>query len=397
MNDVTINKLGGGLGRRLPNQDMYSGLLANGVAVSGTGKAELGKIYRLKSTADAAAIGIDADYDHDNTVLVYEHISEFFRVNPNGDLFLMLVGKDVTYAEMLNKDEAYAKKLLLESEGYIRQLGVAFNPTTPVADFTATAAAITNAQALAVDEYTRHRPVLIVLEGKGFDPDAVSLTDFRAMNSEYVAVMCGQALPVTELDAAFLCYAAVGTMLGAVSKAAVNEKISWVEKFNMYGGNLTAAGIGGAALTELTEGQLESLEGKGAIFFRTHTGKAGIYFNNSHACTESVSDYAYLENTRTINKAVRLIREIMLPRLDSPVLIDEATGKLSPEVVKSWESDGRRALEEMLRKDEISSLDVFIDPDQNILATSELEISFWIVPTGSASKITVSIGFTNPF
>jgi hypothetical protein len=209
--------------------------------------------------------------------------------------------------------------------------------------------------------------------------------------------MCGQAMTVVGLDSDYESYAAVGTALGAVSLAKVNEKISWVQKFNMYGGTLTAAGIGGDALIELTEGELESLEEKGTIFFRTHTGKAGIYFNNSHACTEITSDYAYLENSRTIDKAVRLIREVMLPRLDSPVLIDEETGQLQPSVIKSWESDGNRALEEMLRGEEISGLDVFIDPEQNILATNQLEISFWVVPTGSASKITVSIGFTNPF
>jgi len=396
MNDVIINKLGGGLGRRLPNQDMYSGLLANGVAVSAG--AQLGTIYRLKGVSDAVAIGIDADYDTTNTVLVYEHISEFFRVNPNGDLFLMLVAQSVSFEDMLDKAEAgNAKKLLLDSEGAIRQLAVAYNPSTPVADFTATTAAIVKAQELAEDEYVKHRPVFIILEGKGFDPDAATLFDFRAQNSEDVAVMCGQSLSVSKLDTDFALYAAVGTMLGAVSLAKVNEKISWVEKFNMYGGSLSASGLGGLALTSFTEGQVESLEAKGTIFFRTHIGKAGLYFNNSHACTELISDYAFLENSRTIGKAVRLIREVMLPRLDSPVLIDEASGKLSPAVVKSWESDGRRALEEMLRGEEISSLDVYIDPDQNILATNELNISFWIVPTGSASKIIVSIGFTNPF
>jgi hypothetical protein len=209
--------------------------------------------------------------------------------------------------------------------------------------------------------------------------------------------MCGQALSVCLINAAFVKYAAVGTMLGAVSKAAVNEKISWVEKFNLYGGSLATAGIGNAAMSTFTEGELKTMDDAGTIFFRSHTGKSGIYFNNSHACITSTDDYAYLENTRTINKAVRLILEVFLPRLDSPVMIDEATGKLSPEVVKSWEGDGRRALEEMLRKDEISSLSVYVDPDQNILANNQLSISFWIVPTGSASKIAVSIGFINPF
>jgi hypothetical protein len=307
----------------------------------------------------------------------------------------MLVAKSVSYANMLDKTMDYARKLLFDCDGAIRQLAVAYNPTTAVTDFAATTAAIAKAQELAAYEYSRHRPVYILLEGKGFTKAAAF--NFRNQNSEYVSVMCGQAMSVCALNAAFTSYAAVGTMLGAVSKAAVNEKISWVEKFNLYGGTLTATGIGNAAMSTVTEGEQETMENNGTIFFRSHTGKSGIYFNNSHACTALTSDYAFMENTRTINKAVRLILEVFLPRLDSPVLIDEATGKLSPEVVKSWESEGRRALEEMLRGDEISSLSVFVDPDQNILSNNELQVSFWIVPTGSASKITVSIGFINPF
>lgn len=395
MNDVVISKLNGGLGRRLPNEDKYSGLVAGGIEVNGG--VQFNTVYRLKGISDATSIGIDEDYDSDNSILVHEHIKEFFRVNPDGDLFFMLVDRATDFEHLVLLAGSPSLDLLKACEGKIRQLGVAYNPTSQVSDFSDTEAAILAAQELAASEYANHRPVFIVLEGKGYDPSTFPPFNFRAQNSEYVAVMCGQSLAVYNADIQYETYAAVGTMLGAVSRASVNQKISWVERFNVYGGNLTVAAIAGTKVSECTEGLLQSLEEAGTVFFRTHVGKEGIYFNNSHACTGVTSDYAYIENTRTINKAVRLIREVFLPRLDSPVLIDQKTGQLSPEVVKSWESDGRRALEQMLRNDEISSLDVYVDPEQDILATGELQVSFWVVPTGSASKISVSIGFTNPF
>jgi len=396
MNDLIIIKASNGLGRRTPSEDMICGLLVNGIAV--TAGAQLGTGYRLKSVPDAVALGLDAEYDSANHLLVYEHISEFFRINPSGDLYIMLVAQTETFAEMCDKSEAgNAKKLLISAEGAIKRLGVAYNPTVAVTDFTATAAAILKAQELAEDEYVQHRPVSILLEGKGYSATANPLFDFRAQNSELVQVICGQALSVVNAHADFASYAALGTALGARSLAKVNEKFSWVEKFNVYGGSLTVSAIGGVALKTLSEGVLTSIDEKGAIFFRVHTGKAGLYFNNTHACTELTSDYAYSENSEVINKAVRLIREALLPKLDSPVLIDTETGKIPAQVVKSWESAGRRAVEEMLRGEEVSGIDVYMDPDQDILATNELAISFWVIPTGSASKINVTIGFTNPF
>ena len=60
LNDVVINKLSGGLGRRNPEQDMVSGLLFDGEP---TDKFDLAKVERLASLEDAEALGITADYD----------------------------------------------------------------------------------------------------------------------------------------------------------------------------------------------------------------------------------------------------------------------------------------------------------------------------------------------
>lgn len=391
LNDITITKLSGGLGRRLPDGDMISGLLANGVEVDGG--VQLGTVYRIANLQDAILLGIDADYDTDNSLLVYEHIREFFRINPNGDLYIMLVAQSVTFSEMLDTAQAgNAVKLLTEAEGNIRQLGVAYNPSEAVTDFTVTQAAIAKAQELATSEYSQHRPVEILLEGKGFDVD--SPAELRALNAPNVSVMVGQSLSVAEDDAT---YAAIGTLLGAVSKAKVNESVSWVEKFNVYGGSIAAIGISGQSVNIISSGVQNTLDDNGAIFLRMHPGRSGVYLNDSHTCTEATDDYAYIENNRTIHKAVRSIRQALLPRLNSPVLIDQETGQLPPEEVKSYESDGRRALETLLSNGEVSGIDVYVDAEQNILASNELQVSFSIVPTGTARQISATVGFVNPF
>lgn len=397
MNDLKIVKLNGGLGRRNPSGDMISGFLANGVAV--TGGVQLNEVYRLKGIKDAIALGITEAYDSANSILVFEHLNEAFRINPDLDIYIMLVAKTVVYKDLLDKTKTYAKKLLQETEGQIKQLFVAYNPTVAVTDFTATSDAIAGAQELATEEYAQHRPVSIFLEGKGFDLE--NPVNFRNLNAKDVSVMIGQSLAIANKTVSsatpFSTYAAIGTLMGAVTKASVNENIAWVEKFNLLGGSLLSAGIDGTAINSISEGAKETLNDNGSIFFRTHTGKAGIYFNDSHTCTEISDDYAYVENNRTMNKGVRSIRATILPRLNSPVQVDSETGQLSPEVVKAYEVDGYKALEEMQNNGEVSSFDVYMNPEQNILAESELVLEFELVPTGTARNIKGIIGFSNPF
>jgi hypothetical protein len=45
---------------------------------------------------------------------------------------------------------------------------------------------------------------------------------------------------------------------------------------------------------------------------------------------------------------------------------------------------------------EISSVKCFIDPEQNILSTNQLNVVIGIVPVGYATQIEISLGFNNP-
>lgn len=232
-------------------------------------------------------------------------------------------------------------------------------------------------------------PFEVILEGKGFTVDAASLA---GSDSENVSVVVAMDL---EKASKYKNSAAVGLALGAISKAKVSENIAWIEKFNLTGEGFAKAGfVGGKEIKDL--GTLRELNEKRFIFTKTHTGLPGLYFNDSHTCTLGTLDFAYVENNRTINKATRLLRTALLPKLASPVLVD-IDGKLPQSVSKSFEGLCRSALEGMVGNQEVSDFDVYVDPKQNILATSELKVKAEITPIGTARKIMVDLGFKNPF
>jgi len=311
------------------------------------------------------------------------------------------------------------------------------------------------AQTQAGVAYTEYMPFEILVEGKGFDAaNAGDAKDLQELNAENVSVVIamdpekakeqklfnkadaklyklsfgesvvkvgddykvktgvkadgsdiykndGAVAPATPADLVYeykdvyMQTAAVGMALGAISSAKVSENIAWVEKFNIAGSGFAKAGfVGGNELK--TTGTLESLNAKRYIFAKKHTGFPGVYFNDSHTCTLGTSDFAYVENNRTINKATRLLRTALIPSLNKPVLA-EADGTLAPTVTKGFENLCKVALEGMVSGQEVSQFDVFVDPNQNILATSELRIKAEIIPVGTARKIIVDLGFKNPF
>jgi hypothetical protein len=380
LNDVVINKLSGGLGRRNPEQDMVSGLLFDDYAIAST-EFPYDTVKRLASLEDAEALGITAGYDIDGQSAYYQ-IQQFFRMNPSGDLYIMKT-KATSYKAVAGK----ALDMQEKANGNIRQLAIIYSGT---ATFEDTKDAVAVAQTQAGLAYTDDMPFEVILEGKGFNvPDATSLAELNAENVSVVIAMD------VEKAVAYPNSAAVGLALGAISKAKVSENIAWIEKFNLTGEGFAKAGfVGGEEVKSL--GTLSDLNEKRYIFARTHTGLPGVYFNDSATCTTGTSDFAYVENNRTINKATRLLRAALLPKLASPVLVD-IDGKLPQSVSKSFEGLCRSALEGMIANQEVSAFDVYVDPKQNILATSELKVKAEITPVGTARKIMVDLGFKNPF
>ena len=197
-----------------------------------------------------------------------------------------------------------------------------------------------------------------------------------------------------ELDStkSFKAIGCVGTLLGAVSAAAVHENIGWVQKFNLGGEFAEPMLMNGKAVEELTQTDKNGLNNKRLIFPLKHVGDEGTYFNDSHTAIKPTHDFAYIENNRTIDKAIRNVRTNLLPQLNSPLTVLD--GKLSPDTVKFFENLCSQPLERMRNNGELSAFGVAIDPQQPILESSTLNIALQLIPRGVARQIKVTVGFT---
>lgn len=406
-NTVTVTKSTGGLGRREPNTDNIAGLISTGVAV--VGGLQLGTTYTLKSIQDLESLLVNAAYDTTNDVLLYHHVKRFFMRNPSGELWLRVAARTVTMAELVTKTNAHAKQLLVDAGGKVKVLGVNRNPATGYAATLATGldsdviAAIPLAQALVVEEAAQFRDLdAVILEGRSYNGLPSAALDLRTKASPNVHVTIAADPAVSASGTLSAGYAAVGDILGLAAKAAVSQNIG--ERTADFNLNIPAesvfmtAGLSSNALiTTYSDSQLDTLHDKGYIFPESIPGISGFFLNDSHSCDVISSDYAYMENNRTINKAIRAARTALIPQVNGRIKVEAGTGKMSAADKSRLEDSVVNAVEPMEVDGDISGgVSAYIDPEQNLLTASKIAVKLTFVPISIGRKIDLVVGFTNP-
>jgi hypothetical protein len=406
--NVTIVKRNGALGRRNPSQDAICGFVTTGVAV--TDKLALGTVYPLNSIRDAVALGIDAAYDTANNVLVFHPIDRFFKRNPDGTLHILVAAQTNSLTNLVDPTNSFAKKLLSDLKGAVKFLAVSRNPASGYEATLATGldtdviAAVTKAQTLYDEEFGVFRYASILIEGRSFNGSASAAKDLRTMAAPNVSVTIAADPAISATHALKNGYAAVGDVLGLISKAAVSQNIGeFTSAFNLNDAGrdmfITAGLSSNLKINTYSDADLNTLDAKGYIFPHAVAGLEGFYLNDSHTASALAdNDYAYIENNRTIEKAIFLARQAFLPRVKSRIKVDPETGQLQDEDRKALEAIGIKALEGMETDGDISGgIDCFVDPAQDVLSTSLIEVEISFTPVSIARQITVSIGFVNPF
>lgn len=385
MQSLTFERTNGNIPRKLAGEDHISGIMFYTDTLP-SGFSETERIKAVSQIETAEKLRITADAEEWIIRLMHYQLSEIFRLNPGISLYVGIFPKAEganTYADV--------KKMQNFAGGRLRQIGVwegdvAFSKEN-----------LTALQGVAATLEGQDMPLSILYAPKV--AAVAALPTDAAGDKERVSVIIGQAgsstgaaLYADEDNAtAKASVSGLGVLLGIVSSASVQESPAWIEKFPA-GIDVPAFGDG-TLLTALDRAVVESLDAARYLFFVTYSGLSGSYLNDSHTMDDATSDYAYIENVRTMDKVVRGIRTYLLPKLGGNVYIDKSTGQLQTHSVEFLQTTAQKALEDMEKAGELSGYVVEIDPDQNVLATSEIEIVIRPVGVGVVRRIKVKIGY----
>lgn len=385
----------GGIPATLAGEDHISGLvmyMADADIPSAnagvTGFSTTNRIIPISSIETAESLGIKYDAAKFAVKVLWYHISEALRINPAITLYVGIFTTPTLY------DFTEIKTMQTFSGGKLRQIGVW------AGDKALSANEITSLQAIGTLMDAKDTPLSILYQPKVADISAIG-SSMAVTGQKNVSVLIGQdgdgtgsaiylnALNTTNKYAVGI----LGLVLGCVSLAAVHEAISWVQKFPA--GINTPGFVDGKLLKNIDSAVVESLDDKRFIFLTTYGGLAGSYINSSATMDVITSDYNYIERVRTMDKACRGIRTYLLPYLGSPMYIDADTGKLGADTIAILENVANQHLEAMQKAGELSGYVAYINPDQNVLASSTLEIVIKQVSVGVLRTIKLTIGFTN--
>ena len=359
--------------------------------------------------------------------VLHYHISEYFRLQPKGVTWVGIFAKG-TY------DETEIQTVQDFANGEIRQTGIYLSHEV----FASSQLTVT--QGILDTLETENKPLSVVFHSDLSSATLSALPDISALTNKRVSMLIGEegdyhqlaydnaraylsGEKVTFQGKAYISKAAttgnapwdasnwtelrenlqaisgfsIGTMgatLGNVSFAAVNESIAFVAKFNV----VTGTGLDEVAFAttdlfrDISTNLKDTLNDFHYIFLRNIQGISGTFNSDSFTAITITSDFATIENNRTIDKAIRNIRTNVLPNLNSPLFVNK-DGTLSEDTISLFKNDAQKALVDMVADGELSAQSVSIDPTQDVLSTSKIVITVVLVPVGVAREIEINIGF----
>jgi hypothetical protein len=253
----------------------------------------------------------------------------------------------------------------------------------------------------------------VLLEGKGgyLASTIGTMEDLRVMASPNVSVIIGQDRGIAAQKAAYAAHASVGSALGMLLVRAVHENLGSVDievkpqarrgesdytLADVKTQRFISAGLSnGRNFNEISVADQKQLDLLGYIYVGSFSGYAGFYFSNSHTCEKQDSDYCFIERNCIWNKAARIIRQTLIPRVRSKVEADPATGYIRGTTIDDWSARVRKALEVMLAAGNCAEFSIYINPNQAAVSTKPFKIAVNIVANGVVHEFEIDLGFTN--
>lgn len=382
---IKINYLSGQLGTVGTSPDGLVAIVAGATAVAST--FELGISYKLRKLSELTALGVT---EENNPALVH-FVRDFYRQEEEGtEVVVYGVDPAKTMTELLGKEEGAVRKLIERHSGALRAIflsssaGDSEEATEGLSPDVYTA--LPEAQVLA-DWATSelYAPLFIVIDGRGYT--GKNLRDLSKQSYNRVGVLVGSAKQEDK-------GASLGILAGRIASIPVQRNAGRVRDGALKPETFY---LNGKAIEEVQSEIIELYE-KRYITFRRYVGRTGYFIADDNLATSPTDDYAQIANRRVIDKAYRLCYDSLLDLMLDELELNE-DGTLQAPIIKAWEQKVEDAINRsMTASGELSSEDgegcrCVIDPKQNVVATSKIELTLKVRPHGYARYIDVALGF----
>lgn len=392
---ISIAFNNGVIGAVTPLDTGCFGIVASAVAV--VGGFQLNTAYQVKSMKDVANLKLTDSIDNHR---LYKALSEFYDEAGSGsEVWIYGIAKTAKVSEWFTPVAGIApvENLLNSANGKIRGL-FTVNASSVVPVVTAgmdadVLLAAAKAQTLFEDYIGRkYAPFFTILEGYAFTGNKVDLPDLAESAFNSVGILIGDTETLS----------GVTTSKGSAMGVIAGRLAAFPAKVNAGKVNNGALKAPKLFINDLPveNYDCEALYDKGYITFTTHQSRAGYFVMDDPLACAIDDDYHYLSRRRTINEAFRFSYDALLDFLldDVPTNSD---GTLIATYAKTIESAVERKISNSMGNDlsrdtnDINDTGVkcFVDPTQNVVTSSRLEVVVKIRPFGYNRWINVALGF----
>lgn len=365
------------------------------------------KAYELLDITIVEDLGITESSDSLNGELVHYNLSEMLRLCPDLTYWLIPVDKTKTIDALVDDNDFKAE---IRNIVDINVIGIS-GLNTPITNTLVDSVAL---QGLVDDFASEHLLIDgIFVEGVGSAvPIAITAyPDRRTITAPNILYVVGQDPSIASLVIANKLRAGIGTALGSVAVRKVHEDIGSVdieekprtrkgeENYSLSSENLgrwlSASLSDGTTFKSLSPAEQKSLTAKGYMYVGSFANYGGFYWNGCPTGVTKSSDYAYFNFNCIWNKAARIIRKTLIPRVRSKVPTDPATGYLKSTWVTSTEGAVLSKLEAMESAGNIEGKDVRINPAQAPTETIPLNVKAKVVVGKIVHEFDVDLGLTS--
>lgn len=147
----------------------------------------------------------------------------------------------------------------------------------------------------------------------------------------------------------------------------------------------------------------ETRHAQGIVTARVYVGKVGFYFSDDLMAMPTTDDYALIPRRRVIDKAYRIAYTTLVNNIGDEIPVT-ADGNIPTVICKDIETQVESAIELNMTQEGNLGVDssdsndngvkCYINPAQNVVQTSKLNVVLQVKPFGYTKYIVVDLGFS---